>query len=887
LVLKQFLFAVIANILLIFYELKYTNLKIHSQGKGILCFEKWKLKILQRVTKTAHPNNTSTTYSYNPLQVIVTEAGQTREKVIDASGLQIQSTDAGGSIEYIYNPEGKVEQINSPSGSTSIEYDDYGYQKTLEDLDAGTIEYTYNAFGELQTQSDAKGNQQTFAYDNAGRVESLTWNGGESISYDYFAGNRQIKSITSSNGTRQRYEYDNLNRLKTRIDSINNDNKFTATYNYRTSGEIDNVVLNNSVTLGYTYNSYGYIDQVHTNNQLTWDANSMNKYGVVDNFTLGNQANTSISYDSYGFVDGITTVKSGSYLQNWDYNFNPATGNLTGRTGLNSSGNSVQETFTYDDLNRLLTYSIGANTNTVVYDENGLGNITNKTDVGGYDYTLGVHNVASISDPTTLMQNLPKQALEYTKFNKVSYIRDSTASLHARELFLTYGPDQQRVSTVYKIDNVVKKTKYFALGQYEKEIDSTGNTRELYYISGPDGVIAILQKMNNQDSIFYIHKDYLGSYDVISKPDGTVKERNNFDPWGRRRNPADWSYDNVSSTFFFDRGFTGHEHLDQFGLINMNGRVYDPLLAMFLSPDNNLQSPDFTQNFNRYSYCLNNPLKYTDPSGYNYMQLLNMAYEGNPIMQYGGGTSWGGVPYREDFIGIEGGVNAAYSSPCSNYQIWSSSPALQYKYSSYNEYNATQGHYVYVDHLGKVTNEKTVITTKDGSFEITLPTIEVVTEKIWISTSNAVNNGQGDGHSFMDNANFAFNAGDLYYSAKGEALHNELYWVQKNGKIRSTASIGNNYLLKRSYNLTGQLAEGAKIASRSFAYAGAAVSGINMVSDFRFANTFDFAMGMTTFIPGVGWAVSGVYFISNVAVESYTGKTIGEHLELQLNKIGQ
>ncbi|MGB8490345.1 MAG: RHS repeat-associated core domain-containing protein [Bacteroidales bacterium] len=65
-----------------------------------------------------------------------------------------------------------------------------------------------------------------------------------------------------------------------------------------------------------------------------------------------------------------------------------------------------------------------------------------------------------------------------------------------------------------------------------------------------------------------------------------------------------------------DRGFTGHEHLDQFGLINMNGRVYDPLTAMFLSPDNFIQSPDFTQNFNRYSYCLNNPLVFTDPSGF-------------------------------------------------------------------------------------------------------------------------------------------------------------------------------------------------------------------------------------------------------------------------------
>jgi len=63
------------------------------------------------------------------------------------------------------------------------------------------------------------------------------------------------------------------------------------------------------------------------------------------------------------------------------------------------------------------------------------------------------------------------------------------------------------------------------------------------------------------------------------------------------------------------RGYTGHEHLKWFGLINMNGRMYDAGLCRFLSPDPYVQMPDYTQNFNRYSYCLNNPLIYTDPSG--------------------------------------------------------------------------------------------------------------------------------------------------------------------------------------------------------------------------------------------------------------------------------
>ncbi len=103
----------------------------------------------------------------------------------------------------------------------------------------------------------------------------------------------------------------------------------------------------------------------------------------------------------------------------------------------------------------------------------------------------------------------------------------------------------------------------------------------------------------------------------------TIEQEQSFDPWGRKRNPTNWSYDNIPEFNLLDRGYTGHclsrffigKHLNEFNLINMNGRLYDPILGRVLSPDPALQMPANTQNYNRYSYCLNNPLKYNDPSG--------------------------------------------------------------------------------------------------------------------------------------------------------------------------------------------------------------------------------------------------------------------------------
>ena len=190
------------------------------------------------------------------------------------------------------------------------------------------------------------------------------------------------------------------------------------------------------------------------------------------------------------------------------------------------------------------------------------------------------------------------------------------------EVLLEYGQDGQRVKAVFKRNGVVERTRYYISANYEKEVDAAGVTTHYNYIYGANGLAALCVRRNGVDSLYYVHPDRLGSYTHITNGSKQVIRALHFDPWGNAKADADWTaFDttslagNLAGTFRFDRGFTGHEHYAELKIINMNGRLYDPVIARFFSPDNFVQLPDFTQSYNRYSYCLNNPLQYVDPSG--------------------------------------------------------------------------------------------------------------------------------------------------------------------------------------------------------------------------------------------------------------------------------
>ena len=212
-------------------------------------------------------------------------------------------------------------------------------------------------------------------------------------------------------------------------------------------------------------------------------------------------------------------------------------------------------------------------------------------------------------------------------------------------------------------------------GNYEK-ITENGVTKEMYYI----GDAIYVKQAGQAGKTLYTHKDHLGSIISITDSVGNPVFRATYDPWGKQTlNPA--------NTFSFHRGYTGHEHLPEFELINMNARLYDPALGRMLQPDMYVANPFHTQDYNRYSYVLNNPLIFTDPSGNSIKQYLMDLYS------YEGGGFW----YRGDYYRYSsdvgyGGGGFISSGPGGGggavYQLTGYSQTTDY-YTAYKDDNGT------------------------------------------------------------------------------------------------------------------------------------------------------------------------------------------------------
>lgn len=265
-----------------------------------------------------------------------------------------------------------------------------------------------------------------------------------------------------------------------------------------------------------------------------------------------------------------------------------------------------------------------------------LGQIKSKSDVGTYKYGYYPRNaVVTVSDPAGVISHLT-QDIFYRPFHKTGVIAENIGGVHYKQIF-EYDADENRAystqiqGTTGGISGSGGTTKYkrWYFGDLEIDNDvSTSTTRMIHYISGSNGICGMVIAEGGIFKYYGVYTDHLGSIVTVTDEAaaGAIVAMQSFDPWGRERNPATWGY-GPSIVFgsvsvppkpsWLYRGYTGHEMLNEYGLINMNGRMYDPLNGRMLSPDNYLGNPVNSQSYNRYSYALNNPLKFTDPDGNN------------------------------------------------------------------------------------------------------------------------------------------------------------------------------------------------------------------------------------------------------------------------------
>jgi len=529
----------------------------------------------------------------------------------------IEHADLGNqSTFYWYNAASDMLEVENALGySTLITYDARGLKLTMDDPDMGYWTYTYDENGNLSTQTDAKSQVITFTYELLNRVSQKTYTPSENnptVTYTYdnaINGKGQLYSVTNSNVTTTFNEYDEMGRVVSVTKTITGDQPRTTETDYDLSGKVLNITHPDGLEVRNTY--YPGTNLLNTV-KGTFDDVTIKEYAKCTEYEptgkIGriyhayNDTETVYTYDlqTTRLMDLLTTGQSGD-IQHKSYDYSDA-GDLLTITDY-SGPTPVTYTYEYDNLHRLLsedvtgdylppttyealifTYndpdhinavsSISYNGTPYAFSYDANGNMTS-----GYDFT----NPASIAT-RSLTWNADNMPLTVSRNGTVTTTLTYDGN-GARAKKVAGGTTTYYVSNDYEIKNGVATKYVFA-----------GNMR-----------VASIEGTNiNNSKIF--HKDHLGSSTAITDSTGADTETTEYMPFGVQR-----SHSGANAS---DYKYTDQELDNESGLYNYDARMYDPVIGRFISADTIAQSPYNPQSLNRYSYCMNNPLNYVDPSGH-------------------------------------------------------------------------------------------------------------------------------------------------------------------------------------------------------------------------------------------------------------------------------
>lgn len=620
---------------------------------------------LNRKVSVSSPNqdgayDTTSRISYNGFTTTVFDAlDRSVIEVKNVIGKVVKMTDkAQNDTFYEYDALGMLTKtIDSAANEVVLQYDDRGRKKELNDPDMGIWTYSYNTFDQLVEQIDAKGQKTKMVYDVLGRMTSRidlagTPNAATSTwVYDTASGKGKGKLYqkTAANGDYTRYTYNNTfgqltttqQKIGSKVFSIN-----TAYDSYGRANQTTypaTAAYSSGFKVKRAYNARGYLERVFkSDNSIDyWTADFMSPRGQLEAATLGNGVtDLAVHSNANGWLVSNMSFKGSADLRDVTYTFDEV-GNI--KTRLDLLQQNTRETFSYDELDRLIGSSIsggasGVNHTSRSYGYDSLGNITSKSDVGAYSYSgcgNRPHAVCSAGGKSyvydangsmvKVMAGTNVEALVgYTAFNKPNLMNKSGYSVT-----FNYDADRRRnYKSVLQGYSVTLQNYYVGINGngaklFEREVSTANGTKDIHYIygAGNQAVATHITEGANKRTE-YLHRDHLGSVALVTNDAGAaVNDAVSFDAFGQRRN-ANWTDSSDSSVLppiVGNIGFTGHETISEIGLVHMNGRVYDPNLGRFLSADPLIQAPYNSQSYNRYSYVMNNPLGYIDPTGYSWL----------------------------------------------------------------------------------------------------------------------------------------------------------------------------------------------------------------------------------------------------------------------------
>lgn len=672
-----------------------------------------------RIKKVSFPTGKIITSSYNGLSVTVVDGTKTQTITSDAWGNKVKVVDDGGQINYTYFANGNVKTSNYEGHIVSVEQDGWGRKTKLTDPSVGgDYTFVYDAFGQLLEEENPVG-KTTYTYDAFGRrlTKKVFGNNTDiSVTNTYNVHGLLQSETGTSNGVMNSYtyEYDNFYRLKKRVEDITNisvEKSYTYDAFGRVQTEYTETTSGSEVSIFHlenTYSSYGPLQKIKdlSSGAIIWNLNDVNEKKQTLSTTLGNGVQITNTYDAnyYLFSINHTGANNTPILSN-TYNFNAILGVLNSRTNGTIQPGGWNETFGYDNMQRLTSWTDPNGTQSQTYDS--YGRVENNSNVGIYQYNSGNR----YRKYGVELNPVGNAYYSVNQLQKIDYNADrlpvSINENGVAKVLFQYNIHQARSSSSYNYDApyyIYKNVKHYSNDKSVEVVNYSQpgrpnqtfvHTRIFTYIGGDAYSAPAVQIQEfmlsglTRITTNYLHRDYQGTILAITDQTGAIKERRHFDPWGNIVKLTDGNGVTVlPQNIMMERGYTGHEHFFDVGLIHMNGRMYDPKLHTFLSVDNYIQDPLNTQSYNRYGYVYNNPLMYTDPNGeFAFIPILiGMAYgalvsAAIAVVTYSipallnGSWNWKGlgtsVLYGAISGAITGGIGAATASLAGSF--WQSS----------------------------------------------------------------------------------------------------------------------------------------------------------------------------------------------------------------------